>query len=242
MVYFISDIHLGFYKRERDVLRENILLRFLDHISNNCKKLFIVGDLFDYWFEYKYVVPKYYYRTLSKLREMRDNQIEIEYLMGNHDFGHWDFFEKEIDISIIKHDIEREINGKRFYISHGDGKAYNDAGYRFIKKILRNNLAQRLFYMIHPDIGIGLASTSSKKSRNYTDKKDYTNRDGMRDFAVEKIKEGFDFVIMGHRHLLIDEKIGNGKYINLGEWFAEPHYAAFDGNNIKLLKVIDLIG
>jgi UDP-2,3-diacylglucosamine hydrolase len=242
MVYFISDVHLGFYERKKDILREDILLSFLDHISDNCQKLFIVGDLFDYWFEYKYVIPRYYYRTLSKFREMKDRQIEIEYLMGNHDFGHWDFFESEIGIRIIKKDIEREISGKKFYISHGDGKAYNDAGYRFIKKILWNRFAQRLYYLLHPDLGIALASTSSKKSRDYTDKKDYTKRDGMRDFAIQKINDGFDFVIMGHRHLFIEESIGNGKYINLGEWLTEPHYAVFDGNDVNLLKVKDLIG
>ncbi len=241
MIYFISDVHLGFYKRDKDYVREDLLLRFLDTISGDCEKLFILGDLFDYWFEYKHVVPRYFYQTLTALKNMRLKGIDIEYLMGNHDFGHWDFFEKEIGIPIIKEDISREIYGKKFFLSHGDGKAYNDGPYRLLKKILRNKLSQKLYYLLHPDIGIALASTSSKKSRNYTDKKDYTNRDGMRDFAVQKIEEGFDYVIMGHRHLFINEKIGNGRYINLGEWLTDPHYARFDGNDLKLLKVQDLL-
>jgi UDP-2,3-diacylglucosamine hydrolase len=133
------------------------------------------------------------------------------------------------------------INGKKFYISHGDGKAYNDLGYKILKKILRNKISQRLYYILHPDMGIGLASTSSKKSRNYTDNKDYSKKDGQRDFAISKINEGYDFVIMGHRHLFIEEQIGNGKYINLGEWLTEPHYAVFDGNDIRLLPVSKLL-
>lgn len=241
MVYFISDVHLGFYEREKDIQREELLLQFLKKISLECNKLFILGDLFDYWFEYKTVIPRYFYRTLTALRTMKNRGIEIEYVMGNHDFGHRDFFEKEIGIKIMQDDITREINGKKFYLSHGDGKAYNDAPYRFIKKILRNRLAQNLYYALHPDIGIGMALSSSKTSRKYTDKKDYSQKDGMRDFALKKIEEGYDYVIMGHRHLFIEEKHRNGKYINLGEWFTEPHYAVFNGKDLKLKKVKDKI-
>ena len=241
MIYFISDVHLGFFDRKRDSIREDIFLQFLKIISSNCEKLYILGDLFDYWFEYQSVIPKYFYRTLTALKTMRSQGIEIEYLMGNHDFGHRDFFKNEIGIPIIKEDISRIISGKKFYLSHGDGKAYNDALYRMLKRILRNNFAQRLYYLLHPDLGISLASTSSKKSRKYTDKKKFSERDGIRDFAINKIKEGYDFVIMGHRHLLINEKYGEGRYINLGEWLSEPHYAVFDGDKVRLEKVRDLL-
>ncbi len=242
MIYFISDVHLGILKRDEDRLREDLLIGFLEKISDNCTKLFIVGDLFDYWFEYRTVIPKYFYRTLFTLKQMRLKGIEIEYVMGNHDFGHRTFFGSELDIPIYTNDIERELYGKKFYISHGDGKSYKDTGYKILKKILRNRTAQFLYRMIHPDIGIALASTSSRKSRVYTDKKNYGDREGMRDFAEKKISEGYDYVIMGHRHKLIRERIGTGTYINLGEWIHFPSYAVFDGQDIETGSVRELVG
>jgi UDP-2,3-diacylglucosamine hydrolase len=241
MIYFISDIHLGLYERSKDRERENLLLAFLDKIKHDCRSLIIVGDLFDYWFEYKYVVPKYFYRTLAKLHELRDSGIEIDYLMGNHDFGHLDFFKNELNIDIHFGDIEREFGSKRFYISHGDGKALNDTGYRILKNILRAKWANKLYRYIHPDLGIRIAAGSSQKSRNYTGKKYYGEQDGMELFAEKKIAEGFDYVIMGHRHKLLNKRIGTGYYINLGDWLVNPHYGRFDGENFELLSVNKLI-
>jgi UDP-2,3-diacylglucosamine hydrolase len=251
MVYFISDVHLGIETRRKDIIRENLLLDFLDCIAGDCRRLYIVGDLFDYWFEYKTVIPKFFYRTLSKLYDLRHKGIEIKYVMGNHDFGHFfhskkpsaplSFFEDELDIPIIKDDFDEIIDGKRFFISHGDGKAYNDGVYNAIKKILRSPLNLYLYKKLHPDCGIGLASRSSKKSRSYTDSKDYGPRDGLEDFALKKIDEGFDFVVMGHRHRLVCKEHGKGLYINLGDWLRIPHYGAFDGDRLHLLKVEDLL-
>ena len=241
MTYFISDIHLGLQERKLDKIREDTLLSFLDKIKPNCKKIFIVGDLFDYWFEYKSVIPKNYYRTLTKLEELNRIGIRVVYLMGNHDFGHLDFFEDELNIKIFNDDIEETINGKRFYISHGDGKANNDEGYRAIKKILRSRWANKMFRSIHPDLGIKLAHSSSKKSRYYTDGKSYGESEGLEDFAAAKISEGFDYVIMGHRHRLVKKQIGNGFYINLGDWIKEPYFGLFDGSEFALLKVNDFI-
>lgn len=241
MIYFISDIHLGLFERAKDKVREDLLLKFFDAVKTDAETIYIVGDLFDYWFEYKFVLPKFFYRTLAKLYELKENGVEIEYLMGNHDFGHLDFFKNELKIDIHEDDIERTLNGKRFYISHGDGKTYKDAGYRFLKKILRAKWTNALYRYIHPDLGIKLASHSSRTSRDYTDKKNYGEIEGMEAFATDKIKEGFDFVIMGHRHKLIFKRIDKGYYINLGDWINEPHYGAFDGNSFKVEKVVDLI-
>jgi UDP-2,3-diacylglucosamine hydrolase len=234
MIYFFSDVHLGLFPREEDKKREQKLLDFFDRIKVDCTKLIIVGDLFDYWFEYKTVIPKYFFRTITKLFELRKQGIEIEYIMGNHDFGHKDFFEKELDIKIHKDDIEREFDGKKFYISHGDGKSNKDTGYKILKKILRAPLSLYLFLKLHPDFGIGIASGSSQKSRVYTDKKNYGKTDGMRDFAFKKIEEGFDFVIMGHRHKAEVTNHKNGTYINLGEWINKPHYGTFINGKFKL--------
>lgn len=241
MIYFISDVHLGLFPREQDKLREDILLSFLNIIRQDCKQLYIVGDLFDFWFEYKTVIPKYFYKTLSKLKELREQGIEIIYLMGNHDFGHQDFFENELDINIVKHDLNIEIEGYKFFISHGDGKVHNDYGYLILRKILRNKFSIKLFQSIHPDFGIKLASRSSKTSRGYTDKKDYGGKEGMEDFAKLKLEEGIDYVIMGHRHRAGIKEINSGYYVNLGDWISNPTYGRFENGNFELLNVKDLL-
>lgn len=234
MIYFFSDVHLGLLPRDEDKKREEKLLNFLDSIKRDCKTLIIVGDLFDYWFEYKTVIPKYFYKTITKLDELKSAGIEIEYLMGNHDFGHKNFFEKELGIKVHKDDIIREYDGKKFYISHGDGKSHKDTGYKILKKILRAPISIYIFLKLHPDFGIGLASGSSQKSRVYTDKKNYGKTDGMRDFAFSKIDEGYDYVIMGHRHKAEVTKHNNGYYINLGEWIKKPHYGTYINGEFKL--------
>ena len=237
MIYFISDIHLGIFERSEDKPREDFLLGFLRSIEMDCETLFIAGDLFDFWFDYKTVIPKFYYRTIALLHDFTQKGIKIEYIIGNHDFGHFDFFENELNVRVYKYDIERSLSGKRFYISHGDGKAKNDLGYKIIKAIMRYPLCQKLYRKIHPDCGIHLASTSSKKSRRYTDSKRYGKTEGMEEFAQMKINEGFDYVIMGHRHRAIEINFGKGTYINLGEWMRKPHYAVFDGEELKLVEL-----
>ncbi len=236
MIYFVSDVHLGFDIRETDKIREQNFLNFLDSIKKDCEILYLVGDIFDYWFEYKTVIPKYFYKTLSKFAELRDLGIKIEFVMGNHDFGLRDFFEEEFGIVVYKSDIERIHNGKKFYISHGDGKANNDTGYRILKKIMRAEISMKLFLMLHPNIGIGMASGSSHKSRKHTDKKHYGNDDGMISFAKDRIDNGFDYVVMGHRHKAMVINHNEGFYINLGEWIKKPHFASFDGENLKLIE------
>lgn len=253
MIYFISDIHLahscglGLEKKEQNIQKENLLISFLKKIEVDsptvvgCHRLFIVGDLFDYWFEYGSVIPKVYIRTLAELYRLRQNGVQIEYLMGNHDFGHIDFFESYLDIPIYKSDIERTYNGKKFFISHGDGKAHNDTGYRILKKILRNPVSLRLYQLLHPDFGIWLASSSSQKSREHVTARKWDKSDGLKDYAKLKIAEGFDFVIMGHRHKAEFVQFGSGYYINLGDWFDNPTYAVFDGENVKLNSVKSLL-
>lgn len=238
MIYFISDCHLGLLERSIDKQREDILLAFLEKIMPDCERLVIVGDFFDYWFEWDFVAPKYFYRTLAMLHKYRAAGIQIDYLMGNHDFGHKDFFKTELDIEIHRDDLVREFNGKKFYLYHGDGLSYNDTMYKILKKVLRNKFNLKLYLnLFHPDFAVKLAHSTSKKSRKYTDKKHYGDSDGMTDFAKNKIEEGFDYVIMGHRHKLIDIKHNNGRYINLGHWLENPHFGIFNGNEFNLLPV-----
>ncbi len=237
-VYFISDIHLGYGTKEEDIIREKKLLDFLTGIKEDCSDLYIVGDLFDFWFEYRRVVPKGYFKVLSKLSELVENNIRIHYLIGNHDCLLRDYFEKEIGITIYRGEIERDILGKKFFIHHGDGLSSNDTGYKILKTILRSRLDQWLFSLVHPDFGMWLGSYSSNKSRRYTSKKDYGKKDGLIEFAQKKIDSGFDYVIFGHIHRLVNMKINSGTYINLGDWIKFFSYGQFDGNDFKIKQLI----
>jgi len=244
-VYFISDVHLGFGGAEADKERELLLLRLLERISHDAAHLFIVGDLFDYWFDYKTVVPRRHVRTLAALHNLRDAGVPMTYLMGNHDFGHYTYFESELGLRVITGDVTALIGSKRFYISHGDGKAHKDLGYLMLRTVLRNPVAQWMYRVLHPDIGIGLASGTSEGSREYTDRKDYGATDGIRDFAAERVAEGYDVVVMGHRHIAVDEQIGTGRYINLGHWLgSDPTFAAYTtaSDQLELLRVRDYLG
>lgn len=233
--YFISDCHLGFGSdREADRKREERLLAVLEKIKSEAeigeaKHLFIVGDLFDSWFEYRQVIPRRHARTLAALAAIRKH-IPVEYLMGNHDFGHRNYFQDELNIPIFPDDIERELLGKRFYIAHGDGKALNDTGYLILRKILRNKFLLKAYSWLHPDIGIWIAEKMSGGSRAYTDNRDALQKqDGLRIFAERKItEEAFDYVIMGHRHKPEKTLFADGWYINLGDWLGSYTYGRFD--------------
>lgn len=242
MIYFISDIHLGYGGKKEQKERETLLLEFLRKARDDMEQLWIAGDLFDYWFEYKTVIPRAYTRTLAMLYEIRQSGIPVEYLMGNHDFGHKTYFENDLDIPVHRNDISREILGKKFYLSHGDGKAYNDTGYKILKKILRNPVSNKLYRLLHPDLGIWLASSSSHSSRGMSDTKDYGRSDGMKDFARARIEQdGYDYVIMGHRHKAEMIEFNGGYYINLGEWLKNPTFGRFDGEEFYLEKVRDVL-
>lgn len=238
--YFISDCHLGFgTDRDEDRRREQRLLAVLDRIEAEAKQglvggLFLVGDLFDSWFDYRQVIPRRHIRTLAGFARIGD-LVAVDYLMGNHDFGHRTFFTDELHIPVHGGDLIRELNGKKFYIAHGDGKALHDTGYLILRKVLRNKAALWLYSWIHPDIGIWLAEKVSGGSRAYTDQRDSLQKqDGLQLFAEQKIKEGFDYVIMGHRHKPEHTPIANGFYINLGDWLRSYTYGVFDGTTFTI--------
>ena len=234
---FISDIHLGLQDKETEEKKEKLLVKFLRFAESNCDELFIVGDLFDYWFEYRRVYQKGYYRTLAALKDITERGIKLHYFIGNHDFLHRDFFSKEIGALMYHDPIEVNLNNKNFYIGHGDGMVENDNGYRILKMILRNKFTQWLYSLIHPDLGIALASGTSKTSRGYTAKKDYGEVDGLYEAARIKIDDGFDFVLFGHLHKRVFQEYNNGKYINLGSWLDEPCYGIFSGNKFEIINL-----
>ena len=233
---FISDIHLGLQSKEVEEEKEKLLVKFLEFAKSNCDELFIVGDLFDFWFEYKRVYQKGYFRTLTALKNLTDKGIKVHYFIGNHDFLHRDFFEKEIGAVMYKDAVSFSLIEKKFFIGHGDGMVENDLGYKILKWVLRNRVTQWMYSMLHPDFGIWLASRTSKSSREYTTKKDYGEVDGLFEAAKKKIDQGFDYVIFGHLHKKVFENYNNGSYINLGSWLDEPCYGIFNKEGLKIIN------
>jgi UDP-2,3-diacylglucosamine hydrolase len=232
---FISDQHLGLHSKEIEDKKERLLVKFLKYAEDNCDELFLVGDLFDYWFEYKRVYQKGFFRTLTALQDVAEKGIKIHYFIGNHDFLHRDFFAKEMGASMYEDPISIVLNDKKFYIGHGDGLVKNDIGYKILKKVLRNKIIQRLYSLLHPDVGVAIASKTSKSSREYTKKKNYGEIDGMFDAAKIKIDEGYDYVIFGHSHERVISKYNNGVYINLGSWIDAPCYGKFDSKGFEVI-------
>ena len=226
---------MGLGEKEEENNKELLLIKFLEFIVHDADRLFILGDLFDYWFEYKRVIQKDFFRTHAALRNLTDNNIELHYIIGNHDFLHKDFFEKDIGAKLYFDPVDIEISNKKFYLAHGDGLIKNDLGYKILKKILRNSLLQRLYSAIHPDLGIKIASSTSKTSRNYTENKNYGENDSLYELAKEKIDDGFDYVMFGHSHIKVKKKYKNGFYINLGSWLENPCYGKFDGEQFEII-------
>ncbi|MBM4169610.1 MAG: UDP-2,3-diacylglucosamine diphosphatase [Ignavibacteria bacterium] len=231
--YFFSDAHLGLGSREENQQRERRIVKFLNRVASDGERLFIVGDLFDYWFEYRSVVPKGWIRLLGKLAELSDRGIKIFYVNGNHDFWMNDYFRTELGIEVHHDPLECTISGKKFYIHHGDGLLKKDRGYRILKSILRNRFSIALYSILHPDWTNALARWSSRTSRKHASNKTFEGND-MVEFAERRIRQGFDYVVMGHHHRPIVRNFGRGVYVNLGDWISENSYAVFDGKHLRL--------
>jgi len=240
-IYFASDFHLGTPTYQASQVREARIVRWLEHIRADAEAIYLVGDVFDFWFEYKTVIPKGYVRLFGKLAELRDAGISIFFFTGNHDMWMFRYFEEEFDIPIYRAPIQCTLGGKRFFIGHGDGLGPGDRGYKFIKKVFSNRLCQWLFARLHPNFGIGLAQFWSNRSRDENDKSPdkFTTpeREWLYQYANRKLEtEHYDFFIFGHRHIPLDLVLKNGtsRYVNLGEWMTYNSYAVFDGEKLEL--------
>jgi UDP-2,3-diacylglucosamine hydrolase len=238
-IYFLSDFHLGAPDHTTSLERERIVVNFLDEIKEDASEIFLVGDVFDFWYEYRKVIPKGFTRLLGKLAELTDAGITIHFFVGNHDMWMKDYFKKEMNIPVYFEPIELERNGKTFMIGHGDGLGPGDHGYKILKKFFRNPVSKWLFGVLPPIAGIGLANFLSRRSR--------AQGNGHNGFLGEKkewliiyckdvLKEkNIDFFVFGHRHLGIDYRLNeNSRYINLGDWIEYYTYAVFDGDNMQL--------
>jgi UDP-2,3-diacylglucosamine hydrolase len=232
--YFISDVHLGLRSREEERAKEDRLLDFLRSVAGDAERLVIVGDLFDFWFEYRTVIPKGFHRTLAALHNLTGGGVPIDFLVGNHDCWLGDFFEAELGMTVHFKPFETLVQGKRVYVHHGDGLAENDLGYRMIKPVLRNRFNIWLYRWLHPDIGVRLARGSSRTSRQYTTNKHYGEGEGMARHAATLIDGGADIVVMGHRHVPELRPIGKGVYVNLGDWVTHNTFGVMRGGTITL--------
>lgn len=239
-IYFLSDFHLGVPTAEASVAREKKIVRFLTEAQKDAAAIFVVGDLFDFWYEYKMVVPKGYVRILGKLAEITDSGIPVHFFVGNHDMWMKDYFQKELNIPVYFEPKSFEFYGKKFLIGHGDGLGPGDHSYKFMKKIFRNPLCQWLFGVVPPQIGIGLADYFSRKSRAKAGDTDKVflgeDKEWLIIYCKEILqKEHVDYFIFGHRHLPINQQLPGGSiYINLGDWLKYYSYAVFDGTALAL--------
>ena len=240
-IYFASDFHLGVpdYKTSRE--REDRIVRWLDMIAIDAEEIYLVGDIFDFWFEYKRAVPKGYVRLLGKLAFLSDQGIKITLFTGNHDMWIFDYLPQEIGAEIHRKPIERTYNNKHFVIGHGDALGPGDKGYKFIKKVFASKISQWLFARFHPNFGIWLANFFSRSSRKHTGDSDEKflgeENEWLVIYSNEVIeKKDIDYFVFGHRHLPMEITLSNkkSKYINLGEWIKYDSYAVFDGENLEL--------
>jgi UDP-2,3-diacylglucosamine hydrolase len=239
-IYFLSDFHLGAPDYATSLEKEKKIVHFLTSIQNNAAAIFIVGDMFDFWFEYRNVVPKGYVRLFGKLAELTDAGIPVHFFVGNHDMWMRDYFQTELGIPVYFEPKAFTWNGKKFLIGHGDGLGPGDHGYKMMKRVFRNRFCQWLFGILHPSIGIGMANYFSRSSRKKTGSSDDhflgENNEWLIIYSREVLaKEHYDYFIFGHRHLPIDHQLNEtSRYINLGDWIKFFTYAVFDGKTVEL--------
>lgn len=241
-IYFISDFHLGAPDYKSSLEREKKIVRWLELVRKDAAEIYILGDIFDFWFEYRHSVPKGFIRLQGKLAELADEGIKLHYFTGNHDMWVFNYLPGEIGMTLYRKPVQREINQKKFFIGHGDGLGPGDHGYKFIKKIFANKFCQWLFARLHPNLGIGIANFWSRRSRiatgGYDEKYLGDDKEYLVVFAKETLKkEHFDYFIFGHRHLPLDIKLNDhSRYINLGDWINYFTYAEYDGQQVTLKK------
>lgn len=240
-LYFASDFHLGTPSHEASLTREKKITRWLEEAAKDAAAIFLLGDIFDFWFEYKKVVPKGFVRFQGKLAEIADKGIPIYIFTGNHDLWMFDYFEKEFGIPVFSEAQQLNVNGKKFLIGHGDGLGPGDKKYKKLKKIFTNKAAQRGFAFLHPSLGVGLAHRWSRQSRLANTKYEdqfYGEDEHLLIYCKEiEASEHHDYYIFGHRHLVLDLDVSNNsRYLNSGDWVNHSNYIVFDGQTCKMVE------
>ncbi|HFE51918.1 MAG TPA: UDP-2,3-diacylglucosamine diphosphatase [Bacteroidetes bacterium] len=236
-VFFISDAHLGAADPEREAHKTEHLIRFLDHLDPAADRLIIVGDLFDFWFEYRYVIPSRYFRVLSRLQLLVERGMRVDYVPGNHDFWVRDFLPTTLGVQVHRPSLDARLLGRRLFVLHGDGLRRDDYGYRFLKKVLQNPINIALFRWLHPDIAYGLAHFFAELSRKQkgepyqeVDDSDYI------EFGQQKLREGYDVVVLAHTHKARLLKLESGVFLNPGEWLEGYTFGELRGEVVSLKR------
>ncbi len=239
-IYFASDFHLGVPGRDSSLVREKKIVAWLDQLQHNAHSIYLLGDIFDFWFEYKQAIPKGFIRLQGKLAELRDKGLPIYFFTGNHDMWMFDYFTNELGIVIYREPQVLNVNSLKLLIGHGDGLGQGDTIYKLLKWFFNSGVCQWLFARIHPNLGISLAKFWSRKSRISNNAREEKFNGEENEFLLTYCRElekrqHYDFYIFGHRHLPLDLKVGeNSRYINLGEWVHFNTYAVLDGQSIAL--------
>ena len=239
-VYFLSDFHLGAKYFSDAKAAEKRVVGFLDKIKDDASEIYLLGDILDYWFEYKNVVPRGYVRFLGKIAELSDSGIKITWLIGNHDIWIFDYLPSELGINVVDGSLVTDILGKRFYLSHGDNIGERPLGFRLIRSVFRNKVCQKLYSSIHPRWTTPFATNWSKSSReksNSTPPYKGSDNEPLMKFASRHASQNpdIDYYVFGHRHLLIKESVSdNAEAVILGDWIDLYSYACFDGNELKI--------
>lgn len=239
-IYFASDQHFGIPNAEKSKVREKKFIAWLDEVRVDARAIFLLGDLFDFWFEYKKVVPRGFVRVLGKIAEIRDSGIPVYFFVGNHDLWMSDYFDTELGIPVFHQPREFEFDGKVFLIGHGDGLGPGDKGYKRMKKLFSHPVSKWFYRWLHPDIGVKLAQYLSTKNKLISGQEDIhflgEDNEWLAQYAKRKLeKKHYDYFLFGHRHLPMEIEVGNGsKYINTGDWITHFTYAVFDGKKLEL--------
>ncbi len=241
-IYFISDFHLGVPNEVESRKREKRIVDWLELVRKDAAEIYLLGDVFDFWFEYKHVVPKGFVRLLGKLAELSDQGIKLHYFTGNHDMWAFDYLPSEIGVELYREPVRREIFGKTFLIGHGDGLGPGDHGYKFIKSVFANRFCQWLFQWIHPNIGVGIANYFSRRSRiatgNTEDQYLGDEKERLVQYCLDKLqKDKIDYFVFGHRHLPIEKELpGGAVYFNIGDWIRYDTYLVTSQDQVMMIE------
>lgn len=240
-IYFASDFHLGVPDYQSSLEREKRIIRWLNQISVNATEIHLMGDLFDFWFEYKYTAPKGFIRLLGKLADLSDRGIKIHLYTGNHDMWMFGYLKKELGVYIHYKPVVMMYGDKKFFLAHGDGLGPGEKKYKLLKRIFANPFFQWCYARIHPNTAFAIANYFSRQSRksNYEEDSKYLgdDKEWLVQYCTKKlITEHYDYMIFGHRHLPIDKSIGTARYINLGDWIKYNTYGYFNGNEFSLVE------
>lgn len=242
-IYLASDFHLGLDIPESSAVREKKIVAWLDAIKADCGQLYLVGDVFDFWFEYKAAIPKGHTRLLGKLAEFCDAGIEVSLFTGNHDMWMFEYFQKELGVKLYKSGVERQFFGKSYFIAHGDGLGPGDTGYKIIKAIFSNPICQFLFHRLHPNLGLGLMKYISKGGRlgeykiNDIPEKE---KEWLVQFAISYLKDSkhIDHFVFGHRHFAMSYPLAphSSTLHYLGYWLHFNTYMRIDEQGPAILE------